>query len=106
MPRGAGAIHWEIAVAGCEHRISSLARAPSVLRRYGIEVSVSRLYNEARDQCDAARGLPVPVRAEKLAPRVSIRRVGEPQKKSAGYRNDRHRARPVDPLEGPSPVVV
>ena len=77
MPRGAGAIHWEIAVAGCEHRISSLARAPSVLRRYGIEVSVSRLYNEARDQCDAARGLPVPVRAEKLAPRVSIRRVAK-----------------------------
>ena len=106
MPRGAGAIHWEIAVGGCAHRISSLARAPAVLRQYGIEVSASRLYNEARDQSDAARGLPVPVRAEKLAPRVSIRRVGEPQKNRLGISNDRHRARPVDALEGPSPVVV
>jgi len=81
MPRGTGAIHWEIAVGGCEHRLSSLARAPSVLRQYGIEVSASRVYNEARDQSDVARGLPVPVRAEKLAPRVSIRRVGSSRKK-------------------------
>ena len=106
MPRGAGAMHWEITVGGREHRLSSLARAPPVLRQYGIEVSASRLYNEARDQSDAARGLPVPVRDAKLAPRVSIRRVGEPQKNRLGIANDRHRARPVDPLEGPPPVVV
>jgi hypothetical protein len=59
MPRGAGAIHWEIAVGGWEHRVSSLAHAPPMLRQYGIEVSASRLYNEVRDRCDAARGLPV-----------------------------------------------
>ena len=76
MPRGAGAIHWEITVGGREHRVSSLAHAPPMLRQYGIEVSASRLYNEARDQCDAARGLPVPVRAERLARGVSIRSVG------------------------------
>jgi hypothetical protein len=82
MPRGTGKIHWEIAVGGgCEHRLSSLARAPPVLREYGIEVSASRLYNEVRDRCDAARGLSIPIRVERLAPFVSIRRVGEPQKK-------------------------
>ena len=106
MPRGTGAIHWEIAGAGWEHRVSSLAHAPPMLRQYGIQVSASRLYNEVRDRCDAARGLPVPIRAEKLPPRVSIRRVGEPQKNRPGIVNDRHRARPVDPLEGPPPVVV
>jgi hypothetical protein len=81
MPRGTGKIHWEIAVGGREHSLSSLAHAPSVLRRYGIEVSASRLYNEVRDRCDAARGLSIPIRVERLAPFVSIRRVGEPQKK-------------------------
>ena len=106
MPRGAGAIHWEITVGGREHRVSSLAHAPPMLRQYGIEVSASRLYNEVRDRCDAARGLPVPIRVEKLPPRVSIRRVGEPQKNRPGIANDRPRARPVDPLEGPPPVVV
>lgn len=80
MPRGTGKLHWEITVGGCAHHLSSLARAPSVLRQYGIEVSASRVYNEVRDQCDAARGLPVPVRVEELAPRVSIRRVAGPQK--------------------------
>eukprot|EP01046_Picozoa_sp_COSAG06_P086841 COSAG06_NODE_33394_length_490_cov_1.437340_1_plen_105_part_10 len=105
MPRGTGAIHWEITVGGCAHHLSSLARAPAVLRRYGIDVSASRVYNEVHDQSDAARGLPVPVRAERLAPRVSIRRVGEPQKNRLGIANDRHRARPVDALEGPPPMV-
>ena len=48
MPRGAGAKHWEITVGGREHRVSSLAHAPPMLRQYGIEVSASRLYNEVR----------------------------------------------------------